>query len=41
MSATNAISGISLVGSLVIAGSGHDAFRFRLESLELARIGAA
>lgn len=24
MSATNAISGISLVGSLVIAGSGHD-----------------
>ncbi|HTY37922.1 MAG TPA: NAD(P) transhydrogenase subunit alpha [Bacteroidota bacterium] len=25
MSATNAISGISLVGSLVVAGSGHDA----------------
>lgn len=25
MSATNAISGISLVGSLVLAGSGHDA----------------
>jgi len=24
MSATNAISGISLVGSLVVAGSGHD-----------------
>jgi proton-translocating NAD(P)+ transhydrogenase subunit alpha len=24
MSATNAISGISLVGSLVLAGSGHD-----------------
>ena len=26
MSATNAISGISLVGSLVLAGSGHDRF---------------
>jgi NAD(P) transhydrogenase subunit alpha len=26
MSATNAISGISLVGSLVLAGSGHDSF---------------
>lgn len=36
MSATNAISGISLVGSLVAAGSGHDVVTTALGSIAVA-----